>query len=124
MATRLHVQKVHKVEYADIEHFSWKLEQFKDLLYTTDCSVIQQNEYSSNFEVPKSEYRQTISVLKNYDNLDGEEQEEIYHAVIQLMGIEYTSKPEKEVITELISILEEYFAAAEPDVDYLFFEFW
>lgn len=53
-------------EYGDIEFFNWGQEEFKALLTSLECYVIENEEFSDRWEVEKYEYKRAIKFLKEY----------------------------------------------------------
>ena len=66
MGKRVHVVKK-KEEYAGIEAFNWKMEEFKDLLNALDCNVCGE-EYGDRFDVPADDDKQAMKYLKDINN--------------------------------------------------------
>ena len=62
MGNRVHVVKKQR-EYGNSEAFNWAFEEFKDLLSSLGCDVCEQDEYSSDFEMPCDEYERAMTIL-------------------------------------------------------------
>ena len=59
MGYRLHVAKVYKVEYALGDAFSYKVEEFHNLLSACDATYTGES-YDSDFEVTKEDWKKVI----------------------------------------------------------------
>ena len=53
-------------EYGDNEFFNWGQEEFKALLTSLECYVVENEDGSDRWEVEKPEYERAIKFLKEY----------------------------------------------------------
>lgn len=113
MGYRLHVAKVYKVEYALGDAFSYKVEEFHNLLSACDATYTGES-YDSDFEVTKEDWKKVIDKLKHLYDLDDDKREEIKGAVDDLAN----------TTDEVIHMLEYYLEHADPDSDYLHLSFF
>ena len=113
MGYRLHVAKVYKVEYALGDAFSYKCEEFHNLLSACDATYTGES-YESDFEVTKEDWRKVIDKLRHLYDLDDNEREEIKGAVDDLAS----------TTDEVIHMLEYCLDNAEPASDYLHLSFF
>ena len=113
MGYRLHVAKVYKVEYAIGDAFNYKSEEFHNLL--SACGVeYTGDEYDSDFEVTKDEWRKAIEMLKHLYDLEDNKREEIKGAIDDLAS----------TTDEVVHMMEYYFEHSDPDNDYLHLSFF
>ena len=111
MGASLHVAKVYKVEYATIECFTGKCEEFHNLLDSINVKY-SVDKYDDDFEVFKNDWTSGICRLKNLDN-----QENINAIETAINSLGYS----KQV---LISILEEFLESSDASNEWLKFSFW
>lgn len=66
MAKCVYVATKYEVEYNSNAAFNWKQQEFKELLSTLNCDIIQEDEegFSSIWEVFKEEFKCAINFLK------------------------------------------------------------
>ena len=113
MGYRLHVARVYKVEYALGDAFNYKCEEFHNLL--SACGVkYTADEYDSDFEVEKDEWRKAIDKLKHLYDLEDEEREYIKGAIDDLAS----------TTDEVVSMMEYYLEHGDPDIGYLYLSFF
>ena len=108
MGYRLHVCKVYKVEYAMGDAFNYKSMEFHNLLSACDVDY-NGDEFDSDFEVSKEEWRKAIDKLKHLHNLDDDKRDEIKGAIDDLSS----------TTDEVIHMMEYYLEHGDPDIDYL-----
>ena len=108
MGYRLHVCKMYKVEYAMGDAFNYKSMEFHNLLSACDVEY-SGDEFDSDFEVSKEEWRKAIDNLKHLHDLDEEKREEIKGAIDDLAS----------TTDEVIHMMEYYLEHGDPDIDYL-----
>jgi len=108
MGYRLHVCKLYKVEYAMGDAFNYKSMEFHNLLSACDVEY-SGDEFDSDFEVSKEEWRKAIDNLKHLHDLDEEKREEIKGAIDDLAS----------TTDEVIHMMEYYLEHGDPDIDYL-----
>lgn len=114
MGYRLHVARVYKVEYALGDAFSYKSEEFHNLLSALKVEYTG-DEYDSDFEVQKDEWQKAIDKLRHlYDLEDEDERDEIKGAVDDLAS----------TTDEVIEMMEYYLNNGDPDIDYLHLSFF
>ena len=113
MGYRLHVARVYKVEYALGDAFSYKSEEFHNLLSACGLEYTG-DEYDSDFEVQKDEWRKAIDTLKHLNDLEDDKREEIKGAINDLAS----------TTDEVVSIMEYYLEPGDPDIDYLHLSFF
>ena len=108
MGYRLHVCKMYKVEYAMGDAFNYKSMEFHNLLSACDVEY-SSDEFDSDFEVSKEEWRKAIDKLKHLHDLDDDKREEITGAIEDLAS----------TTDEVIHMMEYYLEHGDPDIDYL-----
>ena len=108
MGYRLHVCKMYKVEYAMGDAFNYKSMEFHNLLSACDVEY-SGDEFDSDFEVSKKEWRKAIDKLKHLHDLDDDKREEITGAIEDLAS----------TTDEVIHMMEYYLEHGDPDIDYL-----
>ena len=108
MGYRLHVCKMYKVEYAMGDAFNYKRMEFHNLLSACDVEY-SGDEFDSDFEVSKEEWRKAIDKLKHLHDLDEDKRDEIKGAIEDLAS----------TIEEVIHMMEYYLEHGDPDIDYL-----
>ena len=113
MGNRLHVAKKYQVEYAPIEAFNWKIEEFHCLLDALDVDYTGDT-YDEDFEVDKENWQSGLEKLKHLESLSQDEQDTINHA---LEDLRYKRK-------EVIDLFKAYLEAAEPNDYYMHFSFF
>lgn len=113
MGYRLHVARVYKVEYALGDAFSYKSEEFHNLLSACGLEYTG-DEYDSDFEVQKDEWRKAIDKLKHLNDLEDDKREEIRGAIDDLAS----------TTDEVVSMMEYYLENGDPDIDYLHLSFF
>ena len=113
MGYRLHVARVYKVEYALGDAFSYKSEEFHNLLSACGLEYTG-DEYDSDFEVQKDEWRKAIDTLKHLNDLEDDKREEIKGAIDDLAS----------TTDEVIEMMEYYLNNGDPDIDYLHLSFF
>lgn len=104
MGYRLHVCKVYKVEYAMGDAFNYKSMEFHNLLSACDVEY-SGDEFDSDFEVSKEEWRKAIDKLKHLHDLDEDKREEIKGAINDL----------ESTVDEVIGMLEYYLEHSDPN---------
>jgi hypothetical protein len=112
MGLRLYVAKTYKVEFEYGIAFNYKVSELHDLLDSLNVSYSGET-WDERFDVEKEEWLKGIEALKNLDNLEASEREEIEAA---LEACECT-------LPEAIELFQGYYDAADPDHDYLEFQF-
>ena len=112
MGNRLYVAKTYKVEFDYGMGFNHMVGEFHDLLDALNVSYSGET-WDERFDVEKDEWLKGIEVLKNLDNLEASEREDINNA---LDCCEYT-------LEEAIELFQGYYNSADPDHDYLEFQF-
>lgn len=112
MGLRLYVAKTYKVEFAYGMGFNYKTSELHDLLNALDIPYSGES-WDERFDVEKEEWMKGIEVLKNFDNLEASEREDIENA---LKACECTRE-------EAIELFEGYYNTAAPEHDYLEFQF-
>ncbi len=112
MGLRLYVAKTYKVEFAYGIAFNYMVSEFHNLLDALNVSYSGET-WDDRFDVEKEEWLKGIEVLKNLHNLEASEREEIEDA---LEACECT-------LDEAIELFEGYYNSADPDHDYLEFQF-
>ena len=112
MGNRLYVAKTYKVEFAYGMGFNYKVSELHDLLDALNVSYSGES-WDERFDVEKEEWLRGIEVLKHFDQLEASEREEIE---IALKACECT-------LSEAIELFQGYYDAADPDHDYLEFQF-
>ena len=112
MGLRLYVAKTYKVEFDYGIAFNYKVSEFYDLLDSLNVNYSGEN-WDDRFDVDKEEWLYGIEKLKNLDNLEASEREDINNA---LDCCEYT-------LEEAIELFQGYYNSADPDHDYLEFQF-
>lgn len=113
MGYRLHVARVYKVEYALGDAFNYKSEEFHNLLSACGLEYTG-DEYDSDFEVSKEEWRKAIDKLKHLNDLEDDKREEIKGAIDDLAS----------TTDEVVSMMEYYLEHGDPDIDYLHLSFF
>ena len=108
MGYHLHVCKMYKVEYAMGDAFNYKSMEFHNLLSACDVEY-SGDEFDSDFEVSKEEWRKAIDKLKHLHDLDDDKREEITGAIEDLAS----------TTDEVIHMMEYYLEHGDPDIDYL-----
>lgn len=108
MGYRLHVCKMYKVEYVMGDAFNYKSMEFHNLLSACDVEY-SGDEFDSDFEVSKEEWRKAIDKLKHLHDLDDDKREEITGAIEDLAS----------TTDEVIHMMEYYLEHGDPDIDYL-----
>ena len=108
MGYRLHVCKMYKVEYAMGDAFNYKSMEFHNLLSACDVEY-SGDEFDSDFEVSKEEWRKAIDKLKHLHDLDDDKREEITGAIEDLAS----------TTDEVIHMMEYYLEHGDSDIDYL-----
>ena len=108
MGYRSHVCKMYKVEYAMGDAFNYKSMEFHNLLSACDVEY-SGDEFDSDFEVSKEEWRKAIDKLKHLHDLDDDKREEITGAIEDLAS----------TTDEVIHMMEYYLEHGDPDIDYL-----
>ena len=108
MGYRLHVCKMYKVEYAMGDAFNYKSMEFHNLLSACDVEY-SGDEFDSDFEVSKEEWRKAIDKLKHLHDLDDDKREEMTGAIEDLAS----------TTDEVIHMMEYYLEHGDPDIDYL-----
>jgi hypothetical protein len=99
---------MYKVEYAMGDAFNYKSMEFHNLLSACDVEY-SGDEFDSDFEVSKEEWRKAIDKLKDLHDLDDDKREEITGAIEDLAS----------TIDEVIHMMEYYLEHGDPDIDYL-----
>ena len=112
MGLRLYVAKTYDVEYAYGIAFNYKVSEFHDLLDALNVNYSGEN-WDERFDVDKQEWLYGIERLKNFDQLEASEREDIENA---LECCECTRE-------EAIELFEGYYNTAEPNHHYLEFQF-
>ena len=113
MGYRLHVARVYKVEYALGDAFNYKCEEFHSLLSACDATYTGES-WESEFEVTKEDWLKVIDKLKNLNNLEEDERDEIRGSVDDLAS----------TTNEVVSMMEYYLEHGDPDIDYLHLSFF
>ena len=80
MGFRLHVARVHKVEYGSTEAFNYAVEEFHTLLSALSVPF-SGDEYDDEFEIAKEDWCNAIGKLRNLTNLREDDQENITDAL-------------------------------------------
>ena len=112
MGLRLYVAKTYKVEFDYGIAFNYKVSEFHDLLDSLNVNYSGEN-WDDRFDVDKEEWLYGIEKLKNFDQLEASEREDIKNA---LDCCECT-------LEEAIELFQGYYDVADPDHDYLEFQF-
>ena len=112
MGLRLYVAKTYKVEFDYGMGFNYKVSEFHNLLDSLNVSYSGET-WDERFDVEKEEWLKGIEALKNLDNLEASEREDIKNA---LDCCECT-------LEEAIELFQGYYDAADPEHDYLEFQF-
>ena len=112
MGLRLYVAKTYKVEFDYGIAFNYKVSEFHDLLDSLNVNYSGEN-WDDRFDVDKEEWLYGIEKLKNFDQLEASEREEIEDA---LEACECT-------LDEAIELFEGYYNAADQEHGYLEFQF-
>ena len=110
--------------YSSAEGFSWKQEEFKDLLNALNCSVHEEdpNGYCDRWECLKDNFKGAIETLKAYAN--GEEiseecdKDEIESSLYSL-GAKYVVDP-----SPVIKLMETFLEQCDNDCNYVMFVAW
>ena len=113
MGYRLHVAKKYEVEYALGDAFNYKCSEFHNFLSACGAEYTGE-EWDSDFEVTKEDWRKVIDKLKHLYDLDEDTRDEIKGAIDDLGS----------TTDEVIHMLEYYLEHAEPDSDYLYLSFF
>ena len=108
MGYRLHVAKKYEVEYALGDAFNYKCSEFHNFLSACGAEYTGE-EWDSDFEVTKEDWKKAIHMLKCLYDLDEDEREEIKGAIDDMGS----------TTDEVIHMLEYYLDKAEPNSDYL-----
>jgi hypothetical protein len=99
---------MYKVEYAMGDAFNYKSMEFHNLLSACDVEY-SGDEFDSDFEVSKEEWRKAIDKLKHLHDLDDDKREEITGAIEDLAS----------TTDEVIHMMEYYLERGDSDIDYL-----
>lgn len=115
MGCRLHVQKRRIIEYGNAETFNsyWAQELFYDLLDALDIEYGDEL-CGDNFKVSKSDWMKGMHTLRNLDKSGADTQEEVRAC---LNGLNYTAE-------EAVKLFEKYLSEADPNHDFMFFNFF
>jgi hypothetical protein len=115
MGCRLHVQKRHIVEHGNTEAFNsaWAQELFYDLLNALDIEYSGEV-WDDNFKVSKSDWMKGIYTLRNLDKSSADTQKEVRGC---LNDLNYT-------VEEAVKLFEAYLLEADPNHDFMFFDFF
>ena len=113
MGCRLHVAKCHKVQYANIEAFNYKCEEFHHLLGAL-CVEYTGESWDNDFEAYKSDWENAIASLKNFDNLEQCKKDYIKECLESLNCS----------LDQAIELFQKCLDASDPDNDYMFFSFF
>lgn len=115
MGKRLHVAKTYQVEYAGgKEYFNYKIEEFHDLMKSLGIDCYPDDPFSEDMEISKCKWRKGVKKLKNLSTLNAQEQEEITNAVAAL----------DVTVEQLVTIMEEFEAASDPDNCVMYLSFF
>ena len=112
MGLTLYVAKTYKVEFDYGVAFNYKVSEFHDLLDALNVNYSGEN-WDDRFDVDKEEWLYGIEKLKNFDQLEASEREDIKNA---LDCCECT-------LEEAIELFQGYYNSADPEHDYLEFQF-
>ena len=108
MGYRLHCAKLYKVEYALGDAFNYKCSEFHNFLSACGAEYTGE-EWDSDFEVTKEDWRKVIDKLKHLYDLPEDERDEIKGAIDDL----------ESTTDEVISMMEYYINNSDPSNDYL-----
>lgn len=114
MGYRLHVAKKYDVEYSNGEWFNHKCEELHNLLTALDVNYTGES-YDDEFEVSKKDWIKGINKLKNYDNLNEIEKDDIAEAIHFMRDYE---------IDEIIKSMDVILERSDPSLEYLHFSFF
>ena len=112
MGYRLHCATKYEVEYSG-GRFNHKCEEFHDLLQACDATYTGES-CDNEFEVTKTEWKKAIDNLRNLDNLEEEEQENIKNA------LKWMTDSREEIIEDMEYLLSK----ADPSHDFLHLSFY
>jgi hypothetical protein len=123
MGKYVHVVAKREV-YGSAEGFNWKQEEFKDLLFSLNCPVQEEDfeGYCDRWECLKANFEGAIETLKAYAN--GEEiseecgKDEIESSLYSL-GAEYVVDP-----SPVIKLMETFLEQCDKNCDYVIFVAW
>ena len=74
MGFRMHVARIHKVEYGSTEAFNYAVEELHNLLSALEV-LYSGDSYDNEFEVDKEEWLRGLKKLKNLANLEEDDKE-------------------------------------------------
>lgn len=138
MGMRLHVHKKHVIEYADIEAFNYKYNDFQYLLDTLGCSTTPDvSDFPDSFEVDEGEYKRALNALKTIkehpelaeitiEPLNENESEVRLDVSEEIMdevdGCYSDQKTPREKLDQLIEDMQGFYDAADKTDGYLHFD--
>ena len=112
MGLRLYVAKTYKVEFDYGIAFNYKVSEFHDLLNALEIPYSGES-WDERFDVNKEDWLAGLETLKDYNQLDKDQQNSISTA---LKDCECT-------LEEAIELFQGYYDSADPEHDYLEFQF-
>lgn len=138
MGYRLHVCKVHKIEYATLSAFNWKKSELVDMLeaFGCDCSGIGEYNENDTFEISVTQFKKALSYLKNFATDTMSLNDEIFesYALDELESLMISAYGRdvflakkmtiKEVAKELYDTLKQFHECADINDGYLHFCFF
>ena len=108
MGNRLHCASRYEVEYSG-GMFNHECQEFHDLLQACGATYTGES-YDDEFEVPKTEWKMVIDILRNLDNIEDEiERGNIKNA------LKWMTESKEEIIKDMESLLSN----ADPSHDFL-----
>ena len=113
MGYRLHVAKKYEVEYALGDGFNYKCSEFHNFLSACGADYTGE-EWDSDFEVQKDDWKKVIDKVKHLPALDEEEREEIRGAIDDLGS----------TVEGVIDMLEYYLEHSDPNNEQLNLSFF
>lgn len=113
MGYRLHVCKKYDVQYANIEDFNWKAAEIEELFCLLAPDDYNGPYEDSGFDIDKGVFDEMLNVLVNYP--DDNDRPQVFELCKKL------GYPNP---TDLAKRLKEFSDAADPNNDYVHFEFF
>lgn len=129
MSKLVHVASKYEIQYGRTAHFNWRIEEMKDALQELHVVIYEEAEFSDTFECDVEEYLNAIELLRDYDNLDKNDEFECLDEYLNNIFVDNTCSEEtevdyKEYAEKFAEILQDFYNEADVRDGYIHFSAW
>lgn len=126
MSKLVHVASKYEIEYGKTQDFNWRVEEMKDVLQELHVEIYEDADFSDTFEFDVDEYLNAIELLRDYDNLDKNDEfgcldDYLYCVFANSTYFEETEVDCKKYAEKFAEILQDFYNEADVRDGYIHF---